>query len=181
MADDLQTAFSDSGNLQEGFNAFENTSFEKACPAKTLIIDDVPKPEDFVEQETQEEACKNIDDDVDTEGGVDIYNPPGVSFNPFGGFSDASSLVKVTLVIKDYCTNLPIEGALISLQAEGGSPFGGWSTNVDGRVYVGQLPENTTYTIKIIKAGYISSEFDVLDNDTFTTPSVTQTGNAGIG
>jgi hypothetical protein len=45
-------------------------------------------------------------------------------------------------------------------------------TNMEGKLFLGNLFVGSVHTLKLIKDGYISSDQDVLYNDSFTVPEV---------
>ena len=68
----------------------------------------------------------------------------------------------VTIQAKDFCTDLPIEGATVYLN----SRMKG-TTDINGKLVVGMLsPE--PYSVKIQASGFMPTDSDQLKNDTFT-------------
>ena len=68
----------------------------------------------------------------------------------------------VTIQAKDFCTDLPIEGATVYLNAVAKG-----LTNVNGKLVVGMLSPGP-YSVKIQASGFMPTDSDQLKNDSFT-------------
>lgn len=76
--------------------------------------------------------------------------------------------VPVELVVSDFCSDVEIQGVEVFLDG-----FSVGHTNLDGKISLGMLIPGSQHTLKMIKAGFVDSDLDVLLNDTFTVPDET--------
>ena len=74
---------------------------------------------------------------------------------------DTTSPVDVVLVVREYTTDVLLSGAAVKIN---GVSVG--NTDSDGRINIGSKPIGR-YTIKITKSGYVDSDLDDLENDSF--------------
>ena len=79
-----------------------------------------------------------------------------------GDSSDVSQPSIVTVQTKSFCTDLPVDGAAVYV----GNKFIG-SSDINGKVFVGLLPSGS-YGIKCQATGYLPTDGDDLNNDSFT-------------
>lgn len=82
----------------------------------------------------------------------------------FGG--GVSVVEEYELLVKDYCTDLPVAHATVFLD---GSEIG--RTNGRGIINLGDLIRGSTHTVRVVKSGYIPTDEDALRNDEFTVPT----------
>ena len=68
----------------------------------------------------------------------------------------------VTLQAKDFCTDLPIEGATVYLNSVAKG-----QTDINGKLVVGMLSPGQ-YSVKIQASGFMPTDSDQLKNDSFT-------------
>ena len=68
----------------------------------------------------------------------------------------------VTIQAKDFCTDLPIEGATVYLNAVAKGV-----TDINGKLVVGMLSPGP-YSVKIQASGFMPTDSDQLKNDSFT-------------
>ena len=68
----------------------------------------------------------------------------------------------VTIQAKDFCTDLPIEGATVYLNAVSKGV-----TDINGKLVVGMLSPGP-YSVKIQASGFMPTDSDQLKNDSFT-------------
>ena len=68
----------------------------------------------------------------------------------------------VTIQAKDFCTDLPIEGATVYLNAVAKG-----LTDINGKLVVGMLSPGP-YSVKIQASGFMPTDSDQLKNDSFT-------------
>ena len=68
----------------------------------------------------------------------------------------------VTIQAKDFCTDLPIEGATVYLNAVSKG-----LTDINGKLVVGMLSPGP-YSVKIQASGFMPTDSDQLKNDSFT-------------
>lgn len=74
--------------------------------------------------------------------------------------------VPYDLEIKDFCDDEIVEGVEVLLD---GVSIG--TTNASGIIYLGELVPGSTHDLKMIKTGFLDSDLDKLNNDSFTVPS----------
>lgn len=74
--------------------------------------------------------------------------------------------VAYELEVKDYCADGVLPGVTIYLD---GIDIG--QTDANGVIAVGALIPGSTHSLKMAKGGYINSENDKLNNDSFTVPA----------
>lgn len=74
--------------------------------------------------------------------------------------------IPVNLLVKDFCSDDNVDEVEVYLD---GSYVG--KTNMDGKIYLGELVPRSLHDLKMTKSGYIDSDLDVLHNDSFTVPS----------
>lgn len=74
--------------------------------------------------------------------------------------------VAYELDVKNYCSDASLSGVTVYLdEVDIGQ------TNINGIIALGALIPGSTHTLKMMKAGYIDSDKDKLNNDSFTVPS----------
>ena len=78
----------------------------------------------------------------------------------FGGAEDDRDVV---IVVRDYCTDLPIANAEVRVD---GLPAG--ETDAYGRVIVGKQPIGSSHSLLVSAPGYKESDQDALKNDNYT-------------
>ena len=78
------------------------------------------------------------------------------------GTTDTSGPSIVTVQAKDFCTDLPIEGAAVYVDGD----FIG-NADINGKVFVGSSPAGS-YGVKIQASGYLPTDSDDLSNDSYT-------------
>lgn len=78
-------------------------------------------------------------------------------------FGEEGEEKDVYLVVKDFCSDLPVAGATVRA---GGQVYG--PTGPDGRVYLGRRQVGQRLEIEISAPGYVDSNVDALANDAFT-------------
>lgn len=70
------------------------------------------------------------------------------------------------LQVKSFCTDETVAGVTVYMD---GTEMG--QTDADGVISLGALLPGSTHTLKMVKDGYISSDQDKLNNDSFTVPA----------
>jgi hypothetical protein len=73
--------------------------------------------------------------------------------------------VSYDLEVKDYCADGMIAGVTVYLDGE---DIG--QTDENGIIALGGLKPGSSHSLRMVKSGYISSEDDKLNNDSFTVP-----------
>ena len=68
----------------------------------------------------------------------------------------------MTIQAKDFCTDLPIEGARVYLNSVSKG-----QTDINGKLVVGMLSPGP-YSVKIQASGFMPTDSDQLKNDSFT-------------
>jgi len=81
---------------------------------------------------------------------------------PISGTEEEAGPVDITVIVKDYVSDVLIAEASVWVDGV----YKG-KTDVNGELNVGNL-EAGDHTIKMSKAGYLTSDEDDLDNDDFT-------------
>lgn len=74
--------------------------------------------------------------------------------------------VAYELDVKNYCSDASLSGVTVYLDE---IDIG--QTNINGIIALGALIPGSAHTLKMMKAGYIDSDKDKLNNDSFTVPS----------
>lgn len=88
-----------------------------------------------------------------------------VNFGGKDGEEPPPPPVPYELEVKDYCTDEILPGVTIYLDdADIGQ------TDANGIIALGALVPGSTHSLRMAKGGYINSEKDKLDNDSFTIP-----------
>lgn len=72
----------------------------------------------------------------------------------------------VDLQVRDFCSGEDVEEVEVFLD---GAFIG--KTSASGRIYLGMLIPGSVHQLKMVRAGYVDSDLDVLHNDSFTVPS----------
>ena len=81
-------------------------------------------------------------------------------------FQGATGPDDVTLTIKDYCTDIPIPGAQVTLSS-GTYPSSTKTADVNGQVTFLQVPSGN-HNLSVTASGYIPSNSDTLANDSIS-------------
>lgn len=92
---------------------------------------------------------------------VSARKPLIITVGP-GQASEQSQPSIVTVQAKDFCTDLPIQGASVYVDSQ----FIGTS-DINGKVVVGVLPAGS-HSLKIQAPGYLPTDGDALQNDSFS-------------
>lgn len=74
--------------------------------------------------------------------------------------------VPIDLEVRDFCSDEIVEDVEVFLD---GTSMG--TTNLNGKIYLGELVPGSVHQLRMTKSGYIDSDLDVLYNDEFTVPS----------
>ena len=90
-----------------------------------------------------------------------------------GDDEDGGENTEYTIVVVDYCTGDPVEGAVVSL-----SGVVAGTTDESGQVSV-TLVAGRSYSVRVTAAGYDPSDADTLANDSFTAQAGGGSGQSG--
>ena len=72
----------------------------------------------------------------------------------------------IELEVSDFCSGEVVDEVEVFLD---GTSVG--TTNINGKIYLGELLTGSTHQLKMTKTGYVDSDQDVLHNDEFTVPT----------
>jgi hypothetical protein len=96
-----------------------------------------------------------------------VVEQDGNSLNMTIAFSGAAGGQRdVTLTVLDYCYGEPVPYASVKVQGPQGYSAQKVA-DINGQVELGRLIIGGTYSLLITKAGYIDSDDDALNNDSF--------------